>query len=236
MDNLENKRLDNFYVEEDHFSNPKEYFKNALTMIQSLSKNAKKQSLVDIGCAAGDFIRFVAQHFPDWEYAGIDLFDQNLNEAKKRYPKGDFFKFDMCSNTPINIKNFNIVTMLGTLSIFNSTQWIKNFVHFLGKGSTGIIFGIVNPYPYDVFVSLKKFGNSEFEFGWNSWCFETIQEEFKKLNCITKISRWQIPVLVPEKTENPLRSWTIPLEDGSNLITNGSRVIHDFAFITVIRN
>jgi hypothetical protein len=142
----------------------------------------------------------------------------------------------MCDTNVLNIKSFDVVTMLGTLSIFNTTQWIKNFAHFLGAGSKGIIFGIVNPYPYDVFMSLKKFGNSEFECGWNSWCFETIQHEFEKLNCITKISRWQIPVLVPEKTDDPLRSWTIPLADGSNLITNGSRVIHDFAFLTVVRS
>jgi cyclopropane fatty-acyl-phospholipid synthase-like methyltransferase len=227
-----NKRLDYFYAQEDHFSKPKEYFKEALQIIQPTLLD-KQGSLLDIGCAAGDFIQYCANNFPIWHYSGVDVFDENIIEARRRYPEGEFFNFDMSSQDEPITKKFDVVTMLGTLSIFSDTSWINNYSKFLKNGGVGLIFGMVNPYPYDVFVSLKKFGNKQYEYGWNSWCYETLRDEFLKHNCFTSIQYWTLPIDISLRREDPLRSWTVKLEDGANLVTNGSRMIHDFAFITI---
>ena len=55
-----NKRIhDSLYLKENHYKNPKEYFKFALKLINE-NKN-KKINLIDIGCAAGDFLFFIKE-------------------------------------------------------------------------------------------------------------------------------------------------------------------------------
>jgi 2-polyprenyl-3-methyl-5-hydroxy-6-metoxy-1,4-benzoquinol methylase len=233
MSNLINtSRLDEFYIIEDHSSVPKEYFKEALKIIKH-RLDYPQTSILDIGCAAGDFLRFVNGQYPELKYHGLDAFPSLLTEAKKRVPNGEFHLGDMNSNIELNCgEKYDVVTMLGVLSIFSTENWINNFASLLKPTGLGLIFGMINPYPYDVFVTLRNQDGLN-EYGWNSWSAETLTKRFKDKGFNCKIKYWQPSILIPNRPNEPLRSWTTELSDGSCIITNGSRMIHDFAFVTI---
>jgi cyclopropane fatty-acyl-phospholipid synthase-like methyltransferase len=226
-------RHDPFYVAEDHFTEPKEYFKDALRRIAP-HMTTTTPTVLDIGCAAGDFLRLCAREYQTARLGGLDAFEENTREAQRRLPKGEFIVADM-NGQPGSMppRQFDVVTMLGVHSIFSSENWISNFAGFLKPGGFGLIFGMVNPYPYDVFVDLRKSGSTTSEYGWNSWSFSTIERRLASERCSSEVEYWFIPIDVKPRPDNPLRAWTVALADGHRMQVNGSRVVHDFAFISV---
>lgn len=228
-------RFDPFYLKEDHYSEPKEYFKKAIEYLTPKLKNPDT-SLIDIGCASGDFLRYLQSEFPNNQYHGLDAFKDLLIESRKRVPSCSFHLGDMNAET-LNISKspFDVVTMLGVLSIFSKDKWIDHFCSLIKEDGEGLIFGMINPYPYDVFVRLRNQDGND-EFGWNSWSANTLTKQFAINGFQSEINYWTPPIDVHKNPENPLRSWTINTEDGKKLVTNGSRMIHDFAFLRVWRD
>lgn len=47
-------------------------------------------SLLDFGCGLGHLCEFMAQHFPNLEYAGVDILEDFVNAAKRRRPEDCF--------------------------------------------------------------------------------------------------------------------------------------------------
>ena len=45
-------------------------------------------SLLDIGCAAGEFYRYFIRRYPNCEYRGYDISEKAIKRAKKKFPKG----------------------------------------------------------------------------------------------------------------------------------------------------
>jgi hypothetical protein len=235
MDIADNtSRFDQFYLKEDHATKPKEYFKRAAEILQPRI-GGKDDSLIDIGCAAGDFLRYLSSRFPGARLHGLDAFEPLIREAQGRVPGGTFYCRDMNAPSLEIAQKFKFVTMLGTLSIFTTTQWIRNFANLLAEDGYGLIFGLVNPYPYDVFVRLQRSGSDKDEYGWNAWSADTLQREFKALGWKADVEYWQVPIEVPQRESDPLRSWTTDLKDGGKMVTNGARIIHDFAFVRISR-
>ncbi len=227
-------RYDEFYLSEDHFSEPKEYFKKAVEILvgERISRGAR---LLDIGCASGDFLRYTHIKLPEVSLSGMDVFQPLLDEAQKRLPDAEFFSGDMnADELDYSGDPFQAVTMLGVLSIFSSENWISNFASLVGRGGYGLIFGMVNPYPYDVFVNLRN-ADGEYEHGWNSWSARTLQDRFEDLGFSVEVEHWTPPVSIDRKPDEPLRSWTEDLANGERLIVNGSRMVHDFAFVKLRR-
>ncbi len=225
-------RFDKFYINEDHFTEPKEYFKEALKIIRP-RLSGDGVSMLDIGCAAGDFLRYVHSEFPSVNIHGMDAFTGVLDEARARVPSAMFHQGDMNEDSvSAGERKFDVVTMLGVLSIFSHEQWIRNFCSLVAEDGLGLIFGMINPYPYDVFVRLRN-QKGENEYGWNSWSAATLTREFGALGYKAEIEHWIPPIDVPFRQEDPLRSWSLDLKDGGKIITNGSRMIHDFAFVRV---
>lgn len=224
-------RLDDFYLNEDHASNPKEYFKKAANIIEPLTTDGL--TLVDVGCAGGDFLKYVHSIYPKLELFGVDAFESMVEETKKRVSSCQTFVGDL-NKEKLELEKgpFDIVTMLGVISIFSNENWISNFFNLIKPGGTGLIFGMVNPYPYDVFVTLRN-EEGENEFGWNSWSNKTLQDRFEGLGAEVETTWWNPPVDVPNRADDPLRSWSILTQDGDRMFVNGSRMVHDFAFVKI---
>jgi 2-polyprenyl-3-methyl-5-hydroxy-6-metoxy-1,4-benzoquinol methylase len=229
---IKTSRFDSFYIKEDHSSEPKEYFKESLKFIGP-KLNIKNSSILDIGCAAGDFLRFVDRQYLDVNCHGLDAFPHLLAEAQKRVPNAQFHLRDMNSAELPNLnEQFDVVTMLGVLSIFSTENWIDNFASLIKPGGMGLIFGMINPFPYDVFVRLRNQSGQD-EYGWNSWSADTLKSRFNAKGFSSEIEFWKPELSISYRPTEPLRSWTTDLKDGSVMITNGSRMIHDFAFMVV---
>jgi trans-aconitate methyltransferase len=227
-------RIDGFYVKEDHCSEPKEYFKEALKIINENCKN-DAISMLDIGCAAGDFLKLCSLSHANWNFSGIDVYDDNLTEAKKRVASANFYNLNINDKDFSHKNKYDLVTMLGTHGLFDEKYWIHNLVSLMKPGAFALIFGIVNPFAYDVFVKLRDCKSGNNERGWNSWSYQTINQELTSLACNSNIDYWDLPIELEFRKEDPIRSWTMNLSDGQKIVTNASRIIHDFAFIKVVK-
>ena len=124
MENLNSKRVhDSFYAKEDHYTVPKEYFKEAINLINLNSQilnYSKEASLLDVGCAAGDFLKYFKSQLKNSQNInlyGIDVMEKLLVEAQNRLQVANFQKCDI-GYSKQNLDNiFNtkhdVITMFG---------------------------------------------------------------------------------------------------------------------------
>ena len=256
MEFLNNKRFhDSLYLKENQYTNPKEYFKFALKLINSLEFD-NIANLLDVGCAAGDFLKFLSKNLDLKKYKlfGTDISNELLEACKLKIPQAKFIKYDFGEYDQNNINYFEekheIITMFGVHSCFDNLEWIENLSYLLKKNGTAIIFGIFNPYPFDVLMRVKDSDSTLYQSGWNVHSIKSIQKKCKEENMTLEIINYQPDLIISKDNKDFLRAWTIKLdnnqvnintresldnellcEDEREIIyTNGTRIIHDYCF------
>ena len=81
---------DKLYLNENRKCEPKESFKFILKHIDfDLAKNG---SMLDIGCATGDFLWFFGENFPGAKLTGLDVDNELLQRAKKEVPNAEYIQ------------------------------------------------------------------------------------------------------------------------------------------------
>ncbi len=254
---------DNFYTEEDYFTKPKEVFKLILPIILNNLNSGNNQEaikLLDVGCANGDFLRFIHNSIDNSiniSYYGLDVMNNLLEIAKKKFSKATYYKADIRDYNQLkevtHSKVFDIVLMLAVHSAFDELDWIKNLISILEPKGSIILSGIFNPYPYDVFMRVKKSESTHLEEGWNVHSKQSIKEYCKKLNFEASFYDFEPDVELGRRQEDGLRSWTIDLNHENNVLafpkeetnvivyererkrifTNATRIIHDWSFCVI---
>ena len=251
---------DSFYKDEDHFSNPKEYFKKAGSILikEIIAKESTEPiDFLDIGCAAGDFLRYIHSIKPKKnkiKFYGSDVMKDLLEESKSRFPKGTF-KYSDLSKKNSNLENifstkFDFISMLSVHMIFDELYWIENIVNSLKDQGFAIIWGLFNPYPYDLIMRVKKSGEYHYEPGWNVHSKKSILEECQSLNVNCKFIDFEPNIDLNRDPEDGLRSWsfrigslnkdinsknnnTIFESQKERIFTSATRIIHDFSFCLI---
>lgn len=231
---------DAFYVKEDRSKTPKEYFKFLANLTESWFQKHREgtspESLMDIGCASGDFLYYLHERFPNAALAGIDVMPELIKAAKNKV-MAQLSIGDINATSFESPCQFDVVYLPGVHSIFDSCdQWTKNFVSMIRPKGLGIVFGLFNPLPYDVLVKVKESGSEgAYEPGWNCFSRETVAAAFKANGYSCEFINWDVPLDIARNTEDGLRSWTTPMADGKRLTTNGTRIIHDFYAAIITR-
>ena len=240
---------DLLYATEDQFSNPKEYFKETISIIRALqARNDSELRLLDIGCAAGDFLRYAASVLTDIKVKlyGIDVIPELIDTAKTRFPECTFNIADI-TDKQINIADihntqFDVITMLGVHSIFDDLTCIERILEGLAPNGCAILYGIFNPLPYDLLMRVKKSGETHLEPGWNVHSQKTVSELVSSKGFAARFIDYEPDIMIPITSYDLLRTWTIEL--GSNdsripesnrkrLFTNATRIIHDCSFCLI---
>ncbi len=261
MENLNSKRVhDSFYADEDHFTVPKEYFKEAINLIKlnsGIFKDEHKGSLLDIGCAAGDFLRFFKTKLNNSESInlyGIDVMEKLLIEAKSRLKIASFEKCDI-GYSQKNLQsifntNHDVITMFGVHPIFDDFVWLDNLFTGLKENGFALLYGIFNPYPYDVILRVKKSGSDNWEPGWNVISKKSIIEYCQQKNYKAHFIDYEPDIDIKPNKDDGLRSWTldmptienldgaeIPLEQKrKRIFTSANRLIYDWSFCLIRKN
>jgi SAM-dependent methyltransferase len=230
---------DNFYLNEDRSQTPKEYFKFLvrLTTERLGGKEPSRMDILDIGCASGDFLYYLRQRFPKATLQGMDVSPSLLSAAQSKVPEAAFRAADINANDFVPPALYDVVYMAGVHSIFDSCErWVKNITSMLTQNGAAYVFGLFNPFPYDVLVYVRKAGDTgPYEPGWNCPSKETVSAEFKKHGWTVDFIGWNVPLDIAMNPQDPLRSWTTPLADGTRLVTNATRIIHDFYCAVITR-
>lgn len=243
---------DSFYAKEDHFSEPKEYFKEAIKYIGKETNILKKgnKSILDVGCAAGDFLRYFNSQFNNdsqIELNGIEIMDSLIKEAKYRIPMANIKKIDIGykKQNLLNIfgKKHDLITMFGVNCIFDDFLWLENILGGLKDDGVAIIYGIFNPYPYDVLMRVKKSKAEVWESGWNIFSKDSIIDYCSKLGFNSRFIDFDPDIDINPNTNDELRSWSIRIENSEakelpnnpeikrkRIFTSANRLIYDWSF------
>ena len=246
---------DSLYLYEDQYSKPKEYFKKAFSILKekcNLNLNSDL-SFLDIGCASGDFLRFInhsLENNRNIKFFGSDVMKELLDESKKRFPLGKFKNCDLSLNE-FTIENsfkinFDVITMLSVHMIFDDLFWLDNIVNSLKKNGKALIWGLFNPYPYDLVMRVKKSSENCYQPGWNLHSKQTIAEHCKKLSVSCEFIDFQPDIDIKRNINDGLRAWSIDLPEfkkdynpeiyesnQKRIFTNATRIIHDRSFCII---
>jgi trans-aconitate methyltransferase len=234
---LEIKRThDHLYLNEDRRQTPKEYFKFIWKHSESFIQSHQKPVILDVGCATGEFLWYLSQVCKDAELYGMDPVPELIERAEKTQPNCHFFTGNIVNREGAPKKKFDAVFMLGVHSIFDDYKpWIDNLLRLVKPTGRIYVFGMFNPYPIDVLVKARRsLNDGPWEPGWNVFSCATLSDYLRKCNAVVKFIPWKINIDIPQNHEDLLRSWTFKAEDGSRLVVNGTRVLHDFHVMEII--
>jgi len=221
---------DAIYLGEDRFARPKETFKMVANAIQAGGHGASA-SLLDIGCATGEFLYYVGERFPGFQRAGIDISEAMIQEARRRVPDADFTVGSAGDQRAFKTQAHDIVTLQGVLSIFDDPMpVICNALGALRNG--GAFYGLIiaNEEPVDVIMRYRRVAPREpqaegavWESGWNVFSMQTIESILVRQ---PRCAGWTwTPFRMPfalEKRDDPMRCWTIATEHNPNQRVNGA--------------
>lgn len=223
---------DKFLLRENRKLEPKEYFKFILNEIDA--DQAKGGCILDIGCATGDFLWFLGEHFPGAKLTGMDINDEFLQKAKVEVPHAKFINANIVTDKFKN-KQYDLIFMLNVHPLFTQLEdWLDPMVKLLRKKNNAAIyiFGCFNPEEMDVLVHARpSSSNGPWEIGWNLFSKKTIRDYGfdKGWNCAFK--DFQININLKKNELNPLRSYTIMMDDKSRLIVNGLQLVQNFSLL-----
>ena len=82
-----------------------------------IQKIKLSNSFIDIGCAAGNFIKIIAKYTNIKNYLGIDISENMIEEARLKFPNYNFKQYDG-KKIVYNIKS-DLVYSFGTLQYCN---------------------------------------------------------------------------------------------------------------------
>ena len=63
---------------------------NDVRLLKERIDSSRSLNLFEVGCATGDFYRYLKLAFPRIRYAGMDISEPAIERAREKYPQGDF--------------------------------------------------------------------------------------------------------------------------------------------------
>ncbi|MBZ0265987.1 class I SAM-dependent methyltransferase [bacterium] len=194
-------------------------------------------SLLDIGCAAGVFIENMLNYFPDAHYTGFDTSEELVDNGKQilNRPNVELIVADVMEFTPS--KKFDILIASGVLSIWEDfTEPLEKMLPWMNDSGCFYIFGRFNSANVDTIV---RFRNNHVGGGWegglNSYSIHTVGDWLENRGYKAEFSKFELPIEL-EKSENPIRTWTVISREGEKLILNGANTVAEFYFLSVLKN
>lgn len=229
---------DELYLKDLYKDTPKEYFKLVKEEIKKKYSSGSEFSLLDIRCATGGMLYFLRKEFPEADLSGMDVMEELLkkcNDGIAGKPVKTYIADISCKET-LPAETYDIITMLGVLSIFDDfADVLDNVVSMLGHKGTLMVFGIFNPEDIDVLIRSRTAGTKTdiWESGWNYFSKSSLEEYCKERNLKYEWIPFQFEFDIPRHIDDPLRSWTIDLYNGKKMIVNGLQLIHHFYLLNI---
>jgi len=221
------------YLKEDRFESPKEFFK--LGYREILKDLPECQSVLDVGCATGEFLYFLTRQLPRIQrVAGIDIVPDFFEIAKKRIPNAQFVVGDIDKRGFPEIGRFDFVALLGVLGAnFHPEQVIDNLFSAVSPGGMIYIISNFNQDPVDVHAICRRSGVSEqWETGFNIYSIRTMERLVSKHRGTVEWVDFRLPFSLPKQTD-PLRGWTEPFRDNPYTVFYGSSQYTNLRFMKI---
>jgi ubiquinone/menaquinone biosynthesis C-methylase UbiE len=216
------------YLAENRYDEPKEIFRVLADIAeQRLSRASPSAAILDVGCAAGEFIYYLRSRFPTANLVGIDVVTDLVEKAKKMVPGATFLLADVQENSSIAESSQDAIFMCGVLSIFDSFGTIiENLIRWCKPGGSVFVFGLFNPNPADIWVQYRipgKHDDGHREVGWNVFSEVSIKVYIEQLNpdYTCRFTPFQMPFPLSQHPTDPARTWTIDTKEMGRIFVNG---------------
>ena len=214
---------DALYLEENNLN-----VKQAFVEVADAIEFRKFKSIADVGCATGAFPRYLGIRFPDALITGIEYLNSLIKKAKSDFPHISFLKGDVLDKASIE-KKFDVISMLGVLSIFDDYEVVlKNVLSWIKPKGRLILHNMVSEYDIDVFIkyssSSNKFVSSQQESGWNIISEKSLELVAKNNGAKIVFSKPFLLNLNLNKQADVMRSWTEENSIGHNDIFNALHI------------
>ena len=205
-------------------------------------KNNKSYNLLDIGCGNGNFINFLSSIFPNWNFTGIEFNKKLFKICQDRLGKIENIKF--INSDIFNFKNknkkYDVIILNGVFGIFKEVlakELLYKIIELGNKNSEIFIISQFNNFDVDVFPKFRVYNtksHSPLCGGWNIYSKKTIENWLSKKKVNHKFYKWKMPFEI-KKHPDPIKSWTINLNDNERLLTNGLGFIINLEILKIIK-
>ncbi len=204
---------------------PKHMFVHLADLIDKRHDCSKEISVLDVGCASGDYLSYFKDRFPATICVGVEISPALVEVAQRRMPNMSIVVGDANKLDGIDDNRFDVVTMTGTHSIFDDFRPSFDACLRVAKPKGQVLItGLFNDYPVDARIHWRYSG--EFEASWhpgyNLFSKKSIEVVFNEDDRIESFS--YLPFSLPfdlEPQADPIRSWTAPDSSDPRQLVNG---------------
>ncbi|EKD69888.1 MAG: hypothetical protein ACD_46C00708G0002 [uncultured bacterium] len=226
---------DGIYLNENRYENPKEMFKRIVSIIKK-NNLPDDISILDVGCATGEFICYLRTQFPSGRYTGIDVSESMVQQARNKMPT-ETWKCQDILTVPNTLKTqHDIVLCIGTIQIFDNIETpIDNLLSVVKVGGSLYIAGIFNAHSVDVITRYRKScaDVTDWSSGWNMFSMQTYEKILSKHNAISWVwHEFAMPHDIQE-TNDPMRTWTIKTEKTPFQLVNGASLLINIKILEI---
>ncbi|WED41907.1 class I SAM-dependent methyltransferase [Legionella cardiaca] len=225
------------YITEGWSNEPKEIFK-FLEHYLSQEKRNKHTSLLDVGCATGELIHFLSRHHPEFQFTGVDIFDDLIHQCQELQPEKKFLKASILELPASLEQQFDVITVVGVLTIFDEEElplFFNNLFRACRSNASIYILSPFNEYGVDCEIKHRKRQQGKrgnWEKGWNIFSKETIIEHIENHAQSWSFHPFKLPFNLSQK-EDPIRTWTIETESNKRQLTNGLKLLVDHYLLKI---
>lgn len=215
------------YLNED--PREKDYYPFVYELIRS--KNFK--SVLDIGCASGDFINLL--EIPNIQCYGVDISKDLIEKAKSSTTnkKKEFFCLDILNEKAEFSTPIDFVTCFGTAGcIENIELLITNIIKL--KPKLVMFNDLINENGLDIICGYRRHINDDFNYAYNIRSFETWREIIQRFpGYSVDFEPYKMSTNL-QKTDDPLRNFHSNV-DNEKVQRNGLDLLLRF-FNIFVRN
>ena len=200
--------------------------KHVFKMVFEALDPYKPRSIVDIGCATGDFLTLSANRFEHSVLSGVDISKKLIELAKGRASSKDieFICEDFWKNSEL-LEKYDVVTCFAVSGYFEDIETFLNpLVQIVGSHGRLFIQGLFNQN--DVYVRTNwRTKDSNWEPGLNQLPLKATINFLKESGFQTSWKEVQIMEIIDKNIAFPHRAFSskhpdFSLENGCNMLLN----------------
>ena len=227
------------YLNENRYETVKESFKFMGNLMETdLTPN--HHSLLDVGCATGEFIYYLHSRFPRLSYVGTDVSEKMVKQAAERIPFATFSVASVLDKEFFKKFKFDLVQCSGVIQMFDDLKTpLYNLIDALNPGGALYILSPVNNDPIDLYT--RYFDHNDplerMQLGWNIHSKKLYSKliDAHPYKASHSYHEFRLPFHLPKKSD-PMRTWTILAPDGRGFqLVNGACQMINLHVIRVIR-
>ncbi len=226
------------YNKKGRYEEPKEIFKEIVKKLHNSIDDKKTYSVLDVGCANGEFLYFLKQNFPNWKLNGYDM-TESFVKSGKSFAGLNGVNLQTKDLFDIKDEKYDLTFCIGTFQIFHDIQKpLSKLLEITNDKGFIMIESLFNKHDIDVRLEFSDNTKEEMKGIWRSDFNQHSYYAIKKFlnNRVRSFEFDELPMVVelPFNSQTPSTfAFTFKDQKGNNIITNGLNLILNSTLLTI---